>query len=215
MTPGTRAAGALLALLFALASAVAVIAGSAAPPRRSYTLNGSRPSSFPAYDCGGALGVCLRMPIERVRQTLGIEDTRAPLGDGGIDSGWTLGRPPVPLTVFSDRVGSVEFFLLNLDERKLASVRIALPGGFTLGGSTLADVARKLGKPLRRSREYGEGNVVCSYRYYLGGEGGNLVTFDVFTTAGSRRDPRGFNAKLLATPINQFTSCTVGTADCF
>jgi hypothetical protein len=119
---------------------------------------------------------------------LGLEQQRWGY-QGSVNSDWYLTRPRAEFSVESDRVGSVYFLRALVRDRDLGRVRIALPGRLSIGGSTMGDVIRRLGPPVKQHRDYVETEVIYSYDYFLGPEGTYKQTYSVVTTIGSARDP--------------------------
>jgi hypothetical protein len=172
-----------------------------------YSKDGTVPQLFPS--CEGILSICLGTPLERVTKLLGIENSRNESGSD-VYRTWMIGNPGLTLTVSTDSVGAVKFLTASLaqGERRF---RVGLPNHLVMGRSTMADVRRKLGKPLKRQSEAAETDVFYELTYYAGGEGTEIQSFVYATKYGGPSDPKGFNAALWARPVTEYTVCYVSS----
>jgi hypothetical protein len=167
-----------------------------------YSADGSRPALFPT--CEGILSICLGTPLERVRALLGVEDSRSAAG-GDVYRTWTVGNPGVSITLTTDDVGAVKFLTATLDESK--GLRVGLPKHLVMGESTMGDVVKVFGKPLKQTKQAAETQVFYLRTYYAGGEGSEKQTFGYATLYGTKADPKAFNAILRTRPVNSYTLC--------
>lgn len=136
-----------------------------------YTLDGGTPARTPPPGRAGFLGLTLFDPFERAVAMLGDSyEEELPQEDGLTDRSWVFqGQSRVVVTRAANEIQQL---FISIDPDEHGPLRVSLPYGILLGGSTMAEADAAIRAPL--DPEWGGGANIGPVRRSISGEGVTL-----------------------------------------